>query len=289
VPFCFYAIFAVLGTFLLSINAAPFLGAQMREAIRRSRAGEGLDRPGAQPLAAEELQASNVPEGYTPHVMEFFLPLGLLIAVAIGTFIAYGSPEVRWAFGGAVVCAMVLALGRGMRLKELMEGYADGLKGVTLGAVILMLAITIGGISKSAGGGIFLVELLGDKIPFWALPVALQLLTIVIAFSTGTSWGTYAVAFPLAMPLAWAVATSTGMDPWQSRFFMTLCFAAVMDGSVFGDQCSPISDTTVLASMCCGCDLMDHVKTQIPQASLAALLAAACWTGCAYHFCMVTP
>ncbi|MFH1923449.1 MAG: Na+/H+ antiporter NhaC family protein, partial [Planctomycetota bacterium] len=61
-------------------------------------------------------------------------------------------------------------------------------------------------------------------------------------------------------------------------FFMTICFAAVMDGSVFGDQCSPISDTTVLSSMCCGCDLMDHVRTQLPQASVAALLAALCWT-----------
>ena len=158
-----------------------------------------------------------------------------------------------------------------------MEGFGDGLKGVVLGSVILLLAMTIGNISKEAGGGIYLVELLGESLPYWLLPVLLQLLTIVIAFSTGTSWGTYAVAFPLAMPLAWAIANAQNLE--HPQFFMTICFAAVMDGSVFGDQCSPISDTTVLSSMCTGCDLMDHVKTQIPQASVAALLAAICWTG----------
>jgi Na+/H+ antiporter NhaC len=75
------------------------------------------------------------------------------------------------------------------------------------------------------------------------------------------------------------------MTPWQSQFFMTICFAAVMDGSVSGDQCSPISDTTVLSAMCTGCDLMDHVRTQLPQASVAALLAGLCWTGVVVVFC----
>jgi Na+/H+ antiporter NhaC len=99
---------------------------------------------------------------------------------------------------------------------------------------------------------------------------------MIIAFSTGTSWGTYAIAFPLAMPLSWAIANSQGLA--HPEFFMTICFAAVMDGSVYGDQCSPISDTTVLSSMSTGCDLMDHVKTQIPQATIAAVLAALMWT-----------
>lgn len=280
VPFCFYAIFAVLSTLLLSLDRAPFLGRQMKEAIKRSRETGQLDAPDAQPLSAKELHASNVPEGYTPHVIEFFLPLGVLIALAVGTFITMGSPQVRWAFGAAVALAFVMALLRGMPLRSLIEGFGDGLKGVVVGSVILVLAITIGGISKEAGGGIFLVELLGQNIPYWALPVILQVMTVVIAFSTGTSWGTYAVAFPLAMPLAWAVAQSQGLS--YPQFYMTLCFAAVMDGSVFGDQCSPISDTTVLSAMCTGCDLMDHVKTQIPPASAAAILASICWTLCTF-------
>lgn len=283
VPFCFYAIFAVSFTFLLSVERSPFLGPRMRAAIRRARETGQLDHPDAEPLAAKELHVSHVHKGYVPHVFDFFGPLLLLIGIAIGTFIVTGSPQVRWAFGAALLLAMLQALVRGMRLKTLMEGLADGLKGVVLGSVILLLAITIGNISKEAGGGIYLVELLGNRVPYWALPVMLQLMTIVISFSTGTSWGTYAVAFPLAMPLSYAVAEAHGLE--HPMFFMTLCFAAVMDGSVSGDQCSPISDTTVLSAMCTGCDLMDHVRTQLPQASVAALLAGICWTAVAAVFC----
>ena len=217
-----------------------------------------------------------MPEGYRPNVLEFFLPLGALIATAVGTFIAYGTPNVHWAFGVALLLAGGIALAKGMTLKDLLSGFHDGIKGVVLGSVILLLAITIGQVNKDTGGGIFLVEQLGASIPYFILPVLLQVMTMAIAFSTGTSWGTYAVAFPLAMPLAWAVASAQGLS--SPELYMTLCFAAVMDGSVYGDQCSPISDTTVLSSVCTGCDLMDHVKTQIPQASIAAVLASILWT-----------
>ena len=280
VPFCFYAIFAVLGTFLLSIEKPVFLGKRLGAAMERARTTGQLDAPGADPLSTRELQASRVPEGYTPHVLEFFAPLGTLIAIAVGTFIAYGSPNVQWAFGAALLLAAGIALGKGMSLKDLISGFHDGIKGVVLGSVILLLAITIGNVSTETGGGVFLVEQLGGAVPYFLLPVLLQLMTMVIAFSTGTSWGTYAVAFPLAMPLAWAVAGAQGLS--HPEFFMTLCFAAVMDGSVYGDQCSPISDTTVLSSVCTGCDLMDHVRTQIPQASVAAGLAAVGWTVLAF-------
>ena len=280
VPFCFYAIFAVLGTFLLSIEKPIFLGKRLAAAMERARTTGRLDAEGADPLSTKELQASEVPAGYTPHVLEFFLPLGTLIAIAVGTFVAYGSPNVQWAFGAALLLAAGIALGKGMSLKDLISGFHNGIKGVVLGSVILLLAITIGNVSTETGGGVFLVEQLGDALPYFLLPVMLQLMTMVIAFSTGTSWGTYAVAFPLAMPLAWAVAGAQGLS--HPELFMTLCFASVMDGSVYGDQCSPISDTTVLSSVCTGCDLMDHVKTQIPQASVAAGLAAVCWTVLAF-------
>ncbi len=280
VPFCFYAIFAVLGTFLLGVEKPLFLGKRLAAAIDRSRTTGRLDADGAEPLSAKELQASNVPAGYTPHVLEFFLPLGALIGIAVGTFVVTDSPNVHWAFGAALLLAVGMALAKGMALKELMAGFHDGIRGVVLGSVILLLAITIGGVNTQTGGAVFLVDQLGESIPYFLLPVLLQLLTMIIAFSTGTSWGTYAVAFPLAMPLAWAIAGAHGLA--HPELFMTLCFAAVMDGSVYGDQCSPISDTTVLSAMCTGCDLMDHVKTQIPQASVAAALAAICWTGVAF-------
>ena len=279
VPFCFYSIFAVLFTFLLAIEKSPFLGRRMRTAIDRARTTGALDAPDANPLSARELQETQVPEGYAPVAWEFFLPLGLLIATAVGTFVFLGTPKVTWAFGVALLVAIASALIRGMSLADLMEGFHNGLKGVVLGSVILLLAVTIGGVSQQAGGGLYLVESLGDAVPYWALPVLLQLLAIVIAFSTGTSFGTYAVAFPLAMPLAWQVGNAAGLE--NVELFMTICFAAVLNGGVAGDQCSPISDTTVLSSMCTGCDLMDHVKTQLPQASIACVLAAACWTACA--------
>ncbi len=276
VPLSFYGIFAVLGTLLLAFDKAPLLGKRFRRAIRRARETGQLDEPGSSPLSSKELQASHVPAGYTPRVIEFFLPLAVLLAIAIGTFVSSGSPNVQWAFGVALLLSAAMALVRGMKLADLIEGLGEGLKGVVVASVILMLAITLGSISKQAGGGLYLVDLLGEKIPYWLLPVALQLLTMVIAFSTGTSWGTYAVAFPLGMPLAWAVAQHQGLE--HPMLFMMVCFATILNGSVYGDQCSPISDTTVLSAMTTGADLMDHVKTQLIPATAAATLAAIGWT-----------
>ena len=276
VPFSFYGILAVLSTFLLSIGVTRFAGPGIRRARERARSTGALDAPDARPMSAKELQASHVPPGYKPHVMEFLGPLILLIGTAIGTFLYMGSPQVNWAFGVALVLSVLVALFRGMTLGHVIEGIGDGLKGVVLASVILMLAITIGGISQEVGAGLYMVELLGERIPYWALPVSLQLLTMIIAFSTGTSWGTYAIAFPLAMPLAWTVANFQGVS--NPELFMSVCFATILNGSVYGDQCSPISDTTILSSMTTGCDLMDHVKTQIVPASFSATLAAILWT-----------
>ncbi len=276
VPFSFYGILAVLGTLLLSLDIVGVSGAGIRKARVRARETGQLDAPGASPLSAKELHASHVPDGYTPHVLEFIVPLVTLISIAVGTFIVSGIPQVNWAFGFALLVSVLVALFKGMSLGNVIEGFGDGLKGVVLASVILMLAITVGAVSKETGAGMYMVELLGQSIPFWCLPVALQLLTMVTAFSTGTSWGTYAIAFPLALPLAWVVAQSPEVS--NTYLYMSVCFAAVLNGSVYGDQCSPISDTTILSAMTTGCDLMDHVKTQIVPASFAAAAAGALWT-----------
>ncbi|ANO52988.1 sodium:proton antiporter [Woeseia oceani] len=276
IPFSFYSLFAVLGTLLLSFGVMHVAGPGLRRARERARSTGELDAPGALPLSAKEIQIPDIPEGYRPGLSEFFLPLILLISIAVGTFVYTGTPRVNWGFGAALMSAICLALFNGMSLRNVIEGLGSGLKGVVLASVILLMAVTIGGISQEVGAGIYLVELLGDQISYWMLPVALQLITMVIAFSAGTSWGTYAIAFPLAMPLAWAVAINSGVsDP---ALFMSICFATVLNGSVYGDQCSPISDTTVLSAMTTGCDLMDHVTTQIVPASIAAGLAAILWT-----------
>lgn len=280
VPFSFYGILAVLGTLLLSLGITRFAGPGIRAARKRARETGELDAPGAIPMSAKELHASHVPADYRPQVAEFFVPLALLIAIAVGTFVVMGTPRVNWAFGGALLLSVLVALFKGMHLGQVIEGIGDGLKGVVLASVILMLAVTIGGISQEIGAGTYLVQQLGERIPYWALPVALQLMTMIIAFSTGTSWGTYAIAFPLAMPLAWTVGQVQGVA--NPELYLSICFATVLNGSVYGDQCSPISDTTILSAMTTGCDLMDHVKTQIVPASYAAGLAAMLWTLAAY-------
>ena len=277
IPLFFYAILAITFTFLLSIDKLPYIGPTLKEAIRRSRETGELDRPGSTPLqASESLQASQVPEGYRPAAFEFMMPLVLIIGIAVGTYVFLDSPNVLWAFAVAVLLGALTSRLRGMSLKDLIEGVNSGLQGVVYGAVILLLAVVIGGLSRETGGGLFLVDSLGEALPYQILPLLLFALTIVIAFSTGTSWGTFAVTFPLAMPLAWSLATVGGLD--HPVLFLQICFAAVINGSVFGDQCSPISDTTVLSSLATGCDLMDHVKTQIVPSSIAAVLAVVGWT-----------
>lgn len=282
IPFSFYGIFAVIGTLLLSLNITKFSGRRIREAHKRANETGELDAPNAKPLSAPELQSCDVPKGYNSHVLEFILPLVLLIGIAVFTFIFMGTPKVNWAFGAALLLSAFIALSKGMSLNQLIDGFGNGLKGVVVASVILMLAVIIGSISKQIGGGLFLVSLLGEQLPFWLLPVILQLITMIIAFSTGTSWGTYAIAFPLAMPLAWAIAQSQGLA--NPELFMMVCFATVLNGSVYGDQCSPISDTTILSAMTTGCDLMDHVKSQLVPASIAASLAAVLWTSTVYFF-----
>lgn len=282
IPFSFYAMLAITGTLLVSLNHFQLAGKPLRKAWQRTQATGELDAPSAKPISAKELHQPQLPQGYRSSPLEFILPLVMLLAVAILTFVFLGTPKIHWAFGAALALCLAMALVKGMTLGQIMDGFGNGLKGVVVASVVLMLAITIGGISKEIGGGLFLVDLLGQQLPFWALPVILQCMTMLIAFSTGTSWGTYAIAFPLAMPLAWAIAQSQGLA--HPEIFMMICFATVLNGSVYGDQCSPISDTTILSAMTTGCDLMDHVKTQIIPATMAAGGAAVLWTLCTLVF-----
>jgi Na+/H+ antiporter NhaC len=276
VPFCLYAILIVLASLLFSLEKLPFMGKMMKAASERSRNTHALDEPFSEPLSAREITEVTVPEGYKPSVSEFIFPLLVLIGISIGTFFIMGVPKIRWAFSASIVFASIIALLKGMRIKELMDGITTGIKGISVGVLILLLAIVIGSITEDAGGPIYLIEQVGGQLPYWLLPVSLFVLAGFISFCTGTSWGTYAVALPIAMPLAWDIATINSLG--NPQFFMLVCFAAVMDGGIFGDQCSPISDTTVLTSICTGTDLMDHVKTQMPISAVVAVLAMIGWT-----------
>jgi Na+/H+ antiporter NhaC len=279
VPLNFYAIFAVLLTFLFSWEKWPFVPRRMRKAMARARETGKLDRDGAEPMAAEELTRLRLPEGYSPGLVDFFGPIGTLLAVAVipfvVTFYIQGNREspslpIAEAFVLAVLAGMAIALARGMKLRDVMDGFIDGCKGVTIGALVLALAVTLKSVADALGTADYVVQTVGPWVSPVLLPAVLLALTMFVAFATGTSWGTYAVLFPVAMPLAWAVHPDAG--------YLMLCFAAVTGGSVFGDQCSPISDTTILSSVATGCDLMDHVTTQLPMAMTAAGGAAILYT-----------
>ncbi len=274
--FSFYSILTIFGVLLLSLDISLFAGKGLQKARKRALETGELDAPDATPISSPELHISNAPEGYSSHVIEFIIPLIILIFIAVGSFFWLGTPKVNWAFGSALIVSVMIALLKGMSLKQVIDGIGTGLKGVIVAVTIMMLAIIVGGISAETGGGVFLIDLLGDKMPFYVLPGSLFIITAVISFSTGSSWGTYGIAYPLAMPLAWAIAQSQGVA--YQELYMSICFVAVLNGGVFGDQCSPISDTTILSATTTGCDLMDHVKTQIIPAFGIAIISILLWT-----------
>jgi Na+/H+ antiporter NhaC len=266
IPFNFYGLFAVLFTLLFALGWLPWVGGKMKRAIERARTTGQLNAPGSTPLAADELTTLQVPEDYPGGISDFAVPMLTLLGVAIIPFFFTGSVRIAEAFGLAVLVAILLALVKGMPLMVAINGFIDGCKGVTVGAIILGLAVTLGEVSRVLGTAGYIVETTSQLIVPAALPAILMAICMAVAFSIGSSWGTYAVVFPLAMPLAYAI----NPDP----FYMSICFGAVLGGAVFGDQCSPISDTTILSALACGGDVMDHVTTQLPLALAAAALGA---------------
>jgi Na+/H+ antiporter NhaC len=266
IPYNFYALFAVLLTLGLALEWLPWRGRQMDRAIERARSGGGLNRPGSSPLVSAELTASSVPDGYQASPIDFIVPIVTLIGFALGSWLVTGSVMIAEAFGLGVLMAAGLAWIRGLPLAEIIDGVIDGCKGVTAGAILLGLAVTLGAVSQQLGTATYIVEAASQFVIPVLLPAILMAICMVVAFSIGSSFGTFAVIFPLAIPLAWSVST----DP----AYISLCFASVVGGSLFGDQCSPVSDTTILSSLACSADLMDHVTTQLPLALVAAGLAA---------------
>ncbi|MFB6232045.1 MAG: Na+/H+ antiporter NhaC family protein [Salinibacter sp.] len=279
----FYALFAVAMTLLFAWEKLPYVpGKKMRDATERARSTGKLDRDDATPLTSRELTEMNVPDDYTPSLVDFIGPIGTLLGVAILPYL-YTYFVLGWtggendpllliaeAFVLAVLVGMGVALFKGMNFDEVMDGFIDGCKGVTIGAIILALAVSLKEVAEAVGTAEYVVATVGESLSPTLLPGLLVVLCLIIAFSTGTSWGTYAVVFPVAMPLAWSLS--------QDPLFITLCFGAVVGGAVYGDQCSPISDTTVLSSLATGSDLMDHVNTQLPLASVAGGLAIVLYT-----------
>ena len=172
--------------------------------------------------------------------------------------------------------ALIVSVLRGMLVADAFDAVVTGIKGVTVGAIVLGLAVTLATVSGQRVTSVFVVEAsldLHQTLPF-ILPSLLLLICMLVSFSIGSSWGTYAVIFPVALPLAFALS--------QDPTFILLSFGAILGGGVFGDQCSPVSNTTILSALACGSDLMDHVTTQLPLATFAAGVSAVAYLALSY-------
>ncbi len=266
----FYAIFAVLivGFVVISgIDIGP-----MRKAERRAREEGKTIRDGAVPTVSEEI-TSIEPKDESPQrplnmlipiiVMILMMPAGLYITGEGDITAGTGTTAVLWSVLAAITTAGVLSVGqRILHVREVMDLSLKGIGGLVPLAILMMLAFAIGDTSRELGTGIYVAGIADEFLqPELVAPVVF-LAAAVIAFSTGTSWGTFAIMIPIALP------TALLMD-----IHAPLALAAVLSGGVFGDHVSPISDTTLVSSMAAASDHIDHVTTQLPYASIAAGIA----------------
>ena len=147
-----------------------------------------------------------------------------------------------------------------------------------LGAIaILVLAWSLAAITEQMHSAEFLTSLITGNVPYWLIPALTFILAALVAFSTGSSWGTMAILYPLMLPLSWTVCEAAGCDPTLSESIFYHVVSAVLAGSVLGDHCSPISDTTILSSLATSTNHIAHVNSQLPYAltvgGVAVLLA----------------
>jgi len=190
--------------------------------------------------------------------------LGFMLYTGQGSLIAgSGSSSVLYAVLLAIATAVILLL-RDDRytLKSLTETSYRGMSELLPVVSIILLAFALGASMQALGTGPFIAGLISQALPFWLIAPVVFITAGIISFTTGTSWGTFGILIPVAIP----IALTTDLSP-------SLLLAAVLGGGVFGDHCSPISDSTVLASLAAGCEHLEHVRTQLPYALLGAALS----------------
>jgi Na+/H+ antiporter NhaC len=273
IPYNLYAILAILLSLVVilkDINIGP-----MKKAEDRTRQGQVL-WPGATPLVdvSAEAPPPNEAEADIPSASFMAVPIfAMILMMPVGLYITgdgqlrdgSGSTSILWAvsFGLLTSWAMILASGKSS-IGELMRIFMKGAGALLPISTILLLALALGDVAMLLGTGDYVAGVVGDNIPaVWLAPL-IFLTSAFIAFSVGSSWGTFAIMIPIAIP----IAADLGLS-------VPLFLGAAMSGAIFGDHASPISDTTVVASMASTTDHIDHVRTQLPYALVAAGIAAA--------------
>lgn len=271
IPYNFYAIAAIILSAIViwkDINIGP-----MKKAEARTREGQVL-WPNAMPMidTADELIVD--PPGKVPSAALMVVPiLAMILMMPVGLYITgdgniiegSGSVSVLWSVLVALAVAWLMNFTHGEHsVSELMRIFMKGAGNLLPIATILLLALALGDVAMELKTGIYVANAVGETVPQVLLAPLVFLTSAFIAFSVGSSWGTFAIMIPIAIP----VATTLGLP-------VPLLLGAAISGAIFGDHASPISDTTVVASMASATDHIDHVRTQLPYALIAAGFATA--------------
>jgi Na+/H+ antiporter NhaC len=175
---------------------------------------------------------------------------------------------------GSLIVAILLTVSqRIMSFTESVETSISGFKTMINAVIILILAWSLAFVTEELHTADYLASLASDTIPPWAVPAITFVMSAVVAFSTGSAWGTMAIVYPLMLPLSWELSMRMGLDPEMAMGLFYNVTSSVLAGAVLGDHCSPISDTTILSSLSTQCDHMAHVRTQMPYAITVGLTA----------------
>jgi len=266
----------------------------MWEAERRARVEGKPLRDGAEP-ATDLAESGEIDEDVPARWINGALPVVSILAVGIfGLYLTgtraldasgatgYGIGDIvgaadsykalLWASLTGCIVAMLLSVLQGiLTVKVAIEAWVTGLKSMILAMIILILAWSIGNVTEELHTAEYLVQILREVLSPYLLPALTFIVAAMVAFSTGTSWATMAILMPLVIPLGHALGVDLGLSSTENHHLMLGVISSVLSGAVFGDHCSPISDTTILSSMASACDHIDHVRTQLPYALLAAV------------------
>ena len=281
--------FLALGMVLVVIFFKKDFGPMAKAERRTFEEGKVLSDD-AQPMLSEELTDVKAKEGVTPRAFNMVIPI-LIMVFLMPVMLAYTGwaaaaeqmPEAAWlrklpyAIGqGSGSTAVLIAVLTStffaillyriqgiMRTREMVELTLKGISGMMPLALLMMLAFAIGAVCKELQTGQYVADVARAWVSPHLVPFIVFLVSCFIAFSTGTSWGTFAIMIAIAVPMA---------RQMEADMYMTI--AAVLGGGVFGDHCSPISDTTILSSMASATDHIDHVRTQLPYALTAGGITA---------------
>ena len=285
IPYSFYPILAIAFVLLIAstgLDFGPMYKAEVR--ARKGQVKPVMDEV-LPALEGEELVAK---DDIPLRAFNAFIPIIVMVVALAVSLIALGEGDsltqilettepfkamMYSSFVGVLVAA-VLTIGQGiLSVHETIDAWYGGLRATLFGMIILILAWSLSDVTAALNTASYLVTLLADAIPVALIPAIAFILAAITAFTTGTSWGTMAILMPLVIPLAWAVMVVNGIADPSGMHILHSSIACVLAGAVWGDHCSPISDTTVLSSVASGCNHIEHVRTQLPYAMLVGAVS----------------